>query len=114
MKLTVKAGGVPAGKHVVKFQGLEQKAGFNGKAGLLWQFEVAVGPNAGGRVSGMTDLKPKPTTKCGRFLVGILGRPLKVGETVDLTPYLGKLYTIGVEQTDKGSRVVGIEAGPPV
>jgi hypothetical protein len=119
MKLTVKAGGVPGGskgsplQYVAKLVGAEQKSGFNGKPGLLWQFEVVSGPFAKSKAAGMTDLEPTAANKTGRFLAGITGKPLVVEQEIDLQAFVGKTYLIGVEMTDKGgSKVVSVSAPP--
>jgi hypothetical protein len=112
MKLTVTAGGVPPGSYIAGFLSMEPKESQHGP-GLLWTCEVASGAYAGAKPTGMTGPKPTPTNKCGRFVAGITGKALTLSETVDLTPYVGKLYLIVVEATDKGgSKIVSITAPP--
>jgi hypothetical protein len=112
MKLTVTAGGVPPGSYVADFKALEQKDSQFGP-GLLWTLEVASGPHAGAKATGMTGTKPSPANKCGKFLAGIMGRMPAVGETVDVTPFIGKRYLIVVEATEKGgSKITSITAPP--
>jgi hypothetical protein len=113
MKLTVKAGGVPPNSYIAKFKGVEQKPGFEGKPGLLWTCEVASGPFTGSKATGFTPLEPTAANKCGRFLAGIVGKMPGLGESVDLSAYVGKPYLIVVEATDKGgSKIVSITAPP--
>ena len=111
MKLTVKAGGIPAGSYIAKLLGVEQKQTAYGD-GLLWQFEVVSGPNAGAKVSVMTGLEPTAQNKCGRILSGITGKPLSVGQDIDLATYFGKSYLIVVEKNDKGSRITAVSTAP--
>jgi hypothetical protein len=112
MKLTVKAGGVPTGSYVAKFAGVEQRDHAQYGPGLLWQFEIVSGPNAGAKATGMTGTVPTTQNKCGKFLAGVTGKPLAVGESIDLTPFVGTRYLIVVEQAEKGSRIVSITAPP--
>jgi hypothetical protein len=111
MKLVVKAGGVPPGSYVARFLGAEPRESQFGP-GLLWQFEVASGQQAGAKATGMTGSEPTAQNKCGRFLAAITGKPLSVGESVDLTAFVGRPYLIVVEKNDKGSRVATVTAAP--
>lgn len=112
MKLTVKAGGVPPGAHTAKFLGVEQKESKFGP-GIVWKFEVVSGPYAKAKTSGMTGIEPTAQNKCGKFLAGIMGKPLSVDQEIDLQSYVGKMYLVVVEPTDKGgSRITSISLPP--
>lgn len=112
MKLTVKAGGIPAGSHFAKFEGVEQSQSKHGE-GLKWKFTVTSGQYAGVGVSGFTSDAPTTGNKCGRFVKGLTGKALTVGEAIDLNACVGKSYLIIVELTDKGgSKVVDVKLPP--
>jgi hypothetical protein len=112
MKLTVKSGGVPPGSYVAKFKGVEPKESKFGP-GLLWAFEVASGPHAGAKATGFSQTDPTANNKCGKVLAGILGKMPGVGESVDLSAYVGKPYLIVVEKTEGGgSKIVSVTAPP--
>ena len=57
----------------------------------------------------MTPCDPSPSNKCGKILQGITGKPLVVGECIDLDQYVGKLYLIEVVEAEKGSKVVSVK-----
>jgi hypothetical protein len=112
MKLTIKAGGVPAGSYVARFLGVEQRDYPQYGPGLLWQFEIVAGPHAGGKVNAMSSPDPTAANKCGRILAGIMNKLPGVGESVDLSTYVGKSFLVIVEQSDRGSRITAVTAPP--
>jgi hypothetical protein len=112
VKLTVKSGGVPPGSYIAKFVGVEQKDSSYGP-GLIWTFEIVSGPNAKGKATGMTGTEPTPANKCGKFLAGVTGKMPGVGESVDISLFIGKRYCIVVEATEKGGgKIVSVTAPP--
>jgi hypothetical protein len=112
MKLTVKSGGVPPGSYVAMLKGVEAKESKFGP-GLFWTFEVSNGPHAGVKATAFSQPEPTANNKCGKFLAGIMGKMPGVGETVDLSPYIGKPYLIVVEKTEGGGGKVSTVTAAP-
>jgi hypothetical protein len=107
MKLTVSAGGVPAGNYVAKFKGIEPYQDKENKygEGLRWTWQVEKGPHAGQTASRITGCSPSPKNACGKILSGLLNRPVQPSEEVDINDFVGKSYLIVVGAAESGTRV---------
>jgi hypothetical protein len=97
--MTVSSGGVPAGSYTGSFAGIEtqpedKERGY--AAGVRWKFTVNTGPYAGQSVSRITGATPSPKNSCGKILAGLVGRPLKEGEQIDVNTFVGKPYMLVV------------------
>jgi hypothetical protein len=107
--LTVSSGGVPVGNYTGTFSGTEPQPENRAKGygpGLRWKFVIEGGPQAGQTASRVTGLAPSPKNACGKMLAGLIGRPLKEGETIDPDQYIGRRYMIIVAAgQDGGTRV---------
>ena len=75
----------------------------NGKplaCGMEWQFEVVEGEAKGQMVSCITGAYPTPHNLSGVFLSGLVGRPLKLDEDIDPSPFVSRLYQLVVSPVD--------------
>jgi hypothetical protein len=96
--------GAPIGVYQAWFRGVDQRQSH----GLEWRFEIDdAGPWKGKIVSRATGRTPSPKNACSRILSGLIGRPLKEGDQVDIGPCLNRRYTITVENNscNTGTRV---------
>lgn len=112
MRLKVGSGGCPVGSYAATFDGCEETTNEQFGAGLRWKWKVTAGPQAGqiaGRTTGTT-----PTTRngCGKMLAAVTGKPLNIGDDVDLQEFVGKPYMIIVAATDSGG--TRVETAVPV
>lgn len=116
LMLTVSSGGVPAGAYSATLASVEPtpadpQRGYG--PGLRWTFAVAAGPLAGQTTQRVTSPTPTPRNACGRILAGVVGRELRPGESVDLSPYIGRTYLVIVETGEGGgTRVASVAAAP--
>ena len=101
MKLTLSSGSVPPNSYHAKFVGVEAVEANQYGPGLRWIFEITAGPHSGSRVSRMTGAVPTLKNGCGKLLMALSGKNT-VGETVDLTAFVGKPYLIIVVQRPEG------------
>jgi len=101
MKLTLSSGSVPPGSYHGKFLGVEPVEPNQYGPGLRWSFEIASGPQTGIKVARTTGAAPTLKNACGRLLMAVSSKNT-VGETVDLTPFVGKLFLIIVTQRPEG------------
>ncbi|WP_171468901.1 hypothetical protein [Frigoriglobus tundricola] len=92
---------MPAASYRAKFVGVEPVEANQFGPGLRWVFEVAAGQHTGTRVSRTTGAVPTLKNACGKFLMAVSGKNA-VGETVDLTTLVGKVYLIIVVQRPEG------------
>jgi hypothetical protein len=98
--------GAPAGVYVGPFLSLDEfkgdgkpRMGHDGKPmgpAVEWQFEVGQGPHKGQIIGRITSAKPTAKNSCGVLLQGLVGRPLKPDEEVDVSQYVGKVYQLVV------------------
>jgi hypothetical protein len=107
-------GGVPSGTYRAKFCGVEPSQHAEYGPGVRFLFEVTDGPYAGQQTGRVTALKPTPGNNTGRMLAGIVGRPLRPDEEVDIDQYVGRPYLLTVEQTPGGAtRVATVVPSSP-
>jgi len=112
MKLTVSSGGVPAGSYLSKFVGVDDITNDYGP-GLVWEFEVVTGPQAGHKATRITTVTPTQKNACGKILSGVVGKPLTAGEELDVSASVGKTFLVVVGETDRGStRVESVTPAP--
>src|SRR5262245_665367 len=114
MQFTVEAGGSnpPVGHYKVKFVGVEgvaANAEKNYGAAVRFKFEVTDGELKGKPASRVCPAKVSPDNVTGRFLSGLLGRPIALGESISLDACVGKAYLaiVGPAQ-GKGTRVESV------
>lgn len=112
MKLTLSSGSTPPGSYLAKFIGAEQAEANEYGAGIRWQFEIQSGPLAGSKIGRTTGDKPTLKNACGKMVTGISGKTT-VGETIDLTQYVGKVYLIIVAQRPEGGTSLDSVSLPP-
>lgn len=101
----VGAAGVPAGNYKAAFNGVEIQPASPEKGyaeGIRFKWKLLEGPHAGAIASRVTGASPTATNACGKMLAALLGRPLALGENIDLQTYVGKTYLIIVEQSQGG------------
>ena len=112
MKLTLSSGSTPPGSYLAKFLCAEQAEANEYGASLRWQFEIVSGPLTGSKIGRTTGDKPTVRNACGKLLTGISGKST-VGETIDLTQYVGKVYLIIVAQRPEGGTSLDSVCPPP-
>lgn len=101
----VVASGVPAGNYRATFDGVEIQPANAEKGyaeGIRFKWKLLEGPHAGAIASRVTGSSPTATNACGKLIAALLGRPLALGEAIDLQSYVGKTYLIIVEQSQGG------------
>jgi hypothetical protein len=101
--VTVKEVGAPPGDYLGQLETIEDTNHLEYGAGLRFVFTVTVGAYSGRKVSRFTQAEPTPNNNLGKMLAGLLGRPLKSDEEVDLDHFIGREYHLVVEATEKGS-----------
>lgn len=108
--------GIPIGTYLAQVVGVEPKPAVNDfKPSLLWTFEILSGTQEKQKVSGFTSQVPKPTTNCGKFLSGSLGRPLQDNERIELSDLIGRRVMIVVDKAKSGaSKVTSVSPSLPV
>lgn len=102
---TVTSAGVPAGNYKATFEGVEPvqanaEKGYG--AGIRFKWKVSEGPHAGQTASRVTGTSPTPGNACGKMIAAVVGRPLAVGESLNLQSYVGKPYLIVVAAGQQG------------
>jgi hypothetical protein len=112
MHLTLGSGSTPPGSYLAKFVGIEPTAANEFGAGIRWQFEILSPPLSGTKIGRTTSDKPTLKNACGRMLTGISGKTT-VGETVDLTQFVGKTYLIVVTLRPEGGTSLDSVCLPP-
>lgn len=104
--LTISAGGVPAGAYSARFAGVEPTPADPIKGygpGLKWTWEVLSGPQAGQKASRTTQATPTQKNAAGKIISGLIGRPLQMGENVDIGSLIGRTYLVVVAEGQSGS-----------
>jgi hypothetical protein len=81
---------------------------------FAWEFEVADGEHVGKSASAWTPTRLTSQNNLGKLVSRMLGRPMRSGEEIDLDDFIGKLYSIIVDQTQDGTRTKVISAQPIV
>jgi len=81
---------------------------------FAWEFEVADGEHVGKSASAWTPTRLTSQNNLGKLISRMLGRPMRSGEEIDLDDFIGKLYSIIVDQTQDGTRTKVISAQPIV
>lgn len=112
MKLTLGSGSVPPNSYLAKFVGVEQVEANQYGPGLRWVFEIVAGPQSGIKVSRMTGAAPTLKNGCGKMLMAVSGKST-VGETVDLTQFVGKVYLIIIVVRPEGGTSLDSVCQPP-
>jgi hypothetical protein len=104
--------GAPAGVYEARFLGVEPmrddgtpRLGRDGKPmppGVEWNFEIVAGQYTGRRVGRITSSTPTAKNACGTLLDGLLGRRVGVGERVEVSPHVGKMFQVvlGISPTN--------------
>jgi hypothetical protein len=102
LNFEVTSGGVPPGKYVTRFRGIEASNHDRWGSGLRWDYEVVKGKHKNETTSRTT--KPKPTTRnsCGAVIRSMVGHGLDAGEKVDLAGYVGCKFLVEVAETESG------------
>jgi hypothetical protein len=118
-----KFGTATVGQHVAKFLGVSDlpeanppRMGNDGKPmgpAMAWEFEIVQGPDAGKVAGRITGKSPTAKNMAGRFLAAVTGQYLKPGVSIDLTPFVGRLYTITVEPNGQKTRLAEVPAPTP-
>lgn len=98
---------VPVGGYRTKFLRVEESEGSPqyGPA-LRWCFEVTDGPMAGKLATALTGRKFTTKTNAGKLLSQLQGEPLEKGQTVDLSKFVGQVFTVNVVETESSSTKV--------
>jgi len=112
---TVSAGGAPVGNYTATFAGIESQPANPAKGygpGLRFKFAIDAGPQAGQTTSRITSTTPTQRNACGRMLSGLLGRPLRDGEQIDVAPLVGKRFMVVVAAGREGG--TRVEAVTPI
>lgn len=112
MKLTLSNGSVPPNTYNAKFVGVEATEANQYGPGLRWVFEITGGSHTGTKMSRMTGAVPTLKNGCGKLLMALSGRTT-VGETIDLTQFVGKSYLIIVVQRPEGGTFIDSVCPPP-
>ena len=97
---------VPCGPYLSFFKGVEEFTLQSGE--LKWRFvwEVKSGPEKGKVASALCDRSIRPNTLAGTLIVGLLGRPIVVGENVKeaIDGCKGKSFFVTVQPGPKGGK----------
>ncbi|MCE9564876.1 MAG: hypothetical protein K8U57_22815 [Planctomycetes bacterium] len=110
--LTPTNGSVQPGSYVATFDSIENSSSEYGP-GLKWQFTIVSGQASGSRITAFSGNNPTPQNKAGRFLSGVVGKPITVGVAVDIEPFYGQKRLIVVESGEKGgARITSISTLP--
>jgi hypothetical protein len=75
------------------------RLGSDGKAlppGMSWDFEIVRGPYAHKIAGRVTSPASTSRNACGALLTGLIGRPLRVDETVDIDAFKGQTFQIAL------------------
>ena len=106
---------VPDGSYIGTFEDAERlKIGEDDK--VRWKYRVKTGGEAGKVASALSDMDINPNALPGRLLSGMLGRPLRHGESVAdaINECKGKDYLIVVAPGPKGGKsAVRMASKPP-
>ncbi len=104
--MKLRLGGLLPGTYTCKFKSVEETTHPEYGDGLKWVFEVASGPQKGQFAMKTTSTTPTPRNACGKLLNGLAGRPVSLGEELDVNDFVGKPYTVVVETTQTGSTAI--------
>jgi hypothetical protein len=101
---------VPEGDYLAKFLGIDdtKKPHPEYGPGLEWQFEIVDHAVLAGKIATRsTAIEPTTKNSCGVLLRAVATGGVTTGQEVDLEPYVGKVYQIGVRKKEngKGTRV---------
>lgn len=79
-------------------------------AGLCLTWTVDSGEHNGTKVSRTGKPQPTANNSMGKLLTGLLGRQMKAGESVNLSDFVGRRYTIvvGPSPSGKSTRVESV------
>lgn len=118
VEVTASGGSVPVGSYLAKFEKVESTEFEDKDAGtkeqkLKWWFVIVSGKHAGQRLGTLTGVQIRPTTQAGRFVAGVHGKPVEIGQQINLENYYGKTCLIVVEQTEKGFSKIKSVSPPP-
>src|SRR5262252_5726755 len=120
--------GAPKGRYVARFDGVSpmakreqpllNKKGEPLPPGLEWKFTITQDPQhqgeyVGREVSRITAQIPTAQNSCGRLLAGVLGRDPALGEEVDVSGCVGRLYEVWIDPSTMSpdrTQVVRVEA----
>jgi hypothetical protein len=100
--------GAPAGIYSeCRFEGIfpmngALRVGRDGKPmppGIEWRFKILSGPFAGRTIGRITGEKPTAKNSCGEMLCGLVGHPLRVGESFDPATVVGQAFQVVVAQS---------------
>lgn len=112
MEFTVSEGsGPPAGIYRAEFLGVKKTEHDEFGVGARFDFKVVGSGEHDGKISSRTT-KPTPSAKnvCGKLMAAIIGRAMNPGEKVNLSPFIGKTFTIvvGVAANGQSTRVESV------
>jgi hypothetical protein len=74
---------------------------------------IAAGPYVGTVVCRITSAPPSPSSPAGRLLSGLLGRPVREGESIDADKFVGQRYTVELRPARNGGGAHVDWVGPP-
>ena len=101
---------MPDGKYVARFMGVtmrdeepgaKPRLGADGKPlppAMMWNFEIAEGPEAGKRSDRLTGRIASGKSGCAKMLAAISDTILSDGIEVDLDRFVGKFYRVTVQE----------------
>jgi hypothetical protein len=97
--------GVPAGAYPGEFVGAEptppnEEKGY--PAGIKWTWKITSGEFAGRLASRITGARPSAKNACGKILNALVGKTVGEGESIKLTDYVGRKYTLIVQAAENG------------
>lgn len=121
---------MPDGKYLAKFLGCQMrddKPGEKPRLGndgnplppaMMWNFEIADGPERGKKSDKLTGRVPTPKSGCGKMLAAIADTILKDGQEIDIEPFIGQLYRVTIldnriSDNPAPVRVYGSTVAPP-
>ena len=106
MRLTVSTNPVPPGRYLAELTGIRHTNRGTFGPGLRFEFTICGGPLQGRKISRMTGCIPGPTNALGSLLRDLLGRPLQIGEEIDVDPLINREYSIEVALSESGASYV--------
>lgn len=118
VEVTASGGSVPVGSYLARFEKAETTEFVDKKTGttepkLKWWFVIASGKFAGSRLGTLTGVEIRPTTQAGRFVAGVVGKPIETGQKINLEDCYGKTCLILTEQSDSGFTKIKSVSPPP-
>lgn len=109
--INVTSGGVPPGEgYLLKLTGINSVNNQYGN-GLRFEFQCISGEHSSKKVSRTIGSTIKPDNANGKFLAGVLGKPLSTGQ-LDLEANIGKTFIGKVVVAEKGTKVESVVLPP--